>query len=215
MPVRWRERVRRAAARAEEEERRAQRDLDEEMRAERAAREAAADLLGGGELAIDGRTGATEGEAVCDWAGEGSEAERGADGGGAIEVRAYEEGGEARGDEARPEPRLQPRRREGKGVFVSRKNRVRREYGGAAEGSRAAAEGAEVSGGNGVAGGEDGRTAGDGGSPGGEVATPGERWRYATADERSAARRRARIERKHARRAERLGAAAARREAEG
>ena len=35
VPVRWRERVRQAAARAEEEERQARRDLDEEMRMER------------------------------------------------------------------------------------------------------------------------------------------------------------------------------------
>ena len=106
MPVGWRERVRRAAARAEEEERQAQRDLDEEARAEHAARTAAADLPGGGKLAVDGRTGAIEGEALCEWEGEESDAEHGADGGAVIEVRAYEMNGEARGDEARPEPRL-------------------------------------------------------------------------------------------------------------
>ena len=39
-------------------------------------------------------------------------------------MRAYEEGGEPRGDEARPEPRLQPRRRE---VFTSKKDGARRE----------------------------------------------------------------------------------------
>ena len=186
MPVGWRERVRLAAARAEEEERQARRDLDEEAREERVAREAAADLLGGGELAIDGRTGSAEGDAICVWEGEESGAEHGADGGEVIEVRAYEEGGEAPGDEARPEPRLLPRRREGKGVFVSRKNRMRREHSDATEGSAA----------------------------GGEGAPPGVNRRYQAADERSADRRRERIERKNAKRAERVGAAAARRGAE-
>ena len=36
------------------------------------------------------------------------DAEEVGDGGEVIEVRAYEEGGEPRGDVARPEPRLQP-----------------------------------------------------------------------------------------------------------
>ena len=66
-------------------------------------------------MAVDGRTGAIEGEALCEWEGEDSDAENGADAGTVIEARAYETGGEARGDEARPEPRLLPRRRAGKG----------------------------------------------------------------------------------------------------
>ena len=39
-------------------------------------------------------------------------------------MRAYEEEGEPRADEARPEPRLQPRRRE---VFTSKNDKARRE----------------------------------------------------------------------------------------
>ena len=210
MPVGWRERVRLAAARAEEEERQARRDLDEEAREERVAREAAADLLGGGELAIDGRTGAAEGDAICDWEGEESGAEHGADGGEVIEVRAYEEGGEAPGDEARPEPRLLPRRREGKGVFVSRKNRVRREHGGVAEGSQAAGTGAEAGGGGGGTGGEDGRTAGDSGTPGAHDSVISRRRRARSAESNAA-----RLSRMYARRADQQRAAVGGEEDEG
>ena len=49
---------------------------------------------------------------------------------------------------------------------MSRKDRVRREHSGTAEGSQAAATGAGVSGGGGRAGGEDGPAAGDDGTPG-------------------------------------------------
>ena len=108
----WRDRVREAAARAEREARLARAEEATEAREERAARAAAEDLPGGGELAVDGRTGRAEGEALCLPGGDGpGEAGEGGGGGEVIEVRAYEEGGEPRGDEARPEPRLQPRRR--------------------------------------------------------------------------------------------------------
>ena len=121
----WRDRVREAAVRAEREARLARAEEAAEAREERAARAAAEDLPGGGELAVDGRTGRAEGEALCLPEGEGpGEAGEGGGGGRVIEVRAYEEGGEPRGDEARPEPRLQPRRRE---VFTSRKDGARRE----------------------------------------------------------------------------------------
>ena len=121
----WRDRVREAAVRAEREARLARAEEAAEAREERAARAAAEDLPGGGELAVDGRTGRAEGEALCLPEGEGpGEAGEGGGGGRVIEVRAYEEGGEPRGDEARPEPRLQPRRQE---VFTSKKAGARRE----------------------------------------------------------------------------------------
>ena len=121
----WRDRVREAAARAEREARRAREEEAREAREERAAQAAAEDSPGGGELAIDGRTGRAEGDALCLPGEEGAdEAGGGEDRGEVIEVRAYEEGGEPRGDEARPEPRLQPRRR---GVFTSRRDGARRE----------------------------------------------------------------------------------------
>ena len=121
----WRDRVREAAARAEREARLARAEEATEAREERAARAAAEDLPGGGELAVDGRTGRAEGEALC-LPGEDGPGEAGEGGGGGevIEVRAYEEGGEPRGDEARPEPRLQPRRQR---AFTSRKDGARRE----------------------------------------------------------------------------------------
>ena len=206
MPVGWRERVRRAAARAEEEERQAQRDLDEEARAEHAARTAAADLPGGGKLAVDGRTGAIEGEALCEWEGEESDAEHGADGGAVIEVRAYEMDGEARGDEARPEPRLQPRRRQTfprKGrAGASREDGVRWELHGASERPGAAAAGA---GGEGSDGGaiEAGRAAGSDGTPGARGFTISRQRRA-----RSPGSRAARVDRKHSRHTDQRGAAA-------
>ena len=120
----WRDRVREAAVRAEREARLARAEEAAEAREERAARAAAEDLPGGGELAVDGRTGRAEGEALCLPEGEGpGEAGEGGGGGEVIEVRAYEEGGEPRGDEARPEPRLQPRRRR---AFTSKKDGARR-----------------------------------------------------------------------------------------
>ena len=104
-------------------------------------------------------------------------------------MRAYEEGGEPRGDEARPEPRLQPRRR---GVFTSRKDGARRGRAGGDEGGGGA--GAEA-------------------ATGGGASAPGADPRYTVAGKRGVARQRDRIERKNARRAERVGAAAAGREA--
>ena len=121
----WRDRVREAAVRAEREARLARAEEAAEAREERAARAAAEDLPGGGELAVDGRTGRAEGEALCLPEGEGpGEAGEGGGGGEVIEVRAYEEGGEPRGDEARPEPRLQPRQQR---AFTSKKAWARRE----------------------------------------------------------------------------------------
>ena len=61
----WRDRVREAAARAEREARRAREEEAREAREERAAQAAAEDSPGGGELAIDGRTGRAEGDAIC------------------------------------------------------------------------------------------------------------------------------------------------------
>ena len=151
----WRDRVREAAVRAEREARLARAEEAAEAREERAARAAAEDLPGGGELAVDGRTGRAEGEALCLPEGEGpGEAGEGGGGGRVIEVRAYEEGGEPRGDEARPEPRLQPRRRE---VFTSRKDGARRGgrgVGGESTGGAAGSE-AGTGGQRGTGGGED------------------------------------------------------------
>ena len=134
----WRDRVREAAVRAEREERRAREEEAREAREERAAQAAAEDSPGGGELAIDGRMGRAEGDALCLPGEEGAgEAEGGGGGGEVIEVRAYEEGGEPRGDEARPEPRLQPRRR---GVFTRKRGSGHRGGPDGAGGSEAAAE---------------------------------------------------------------------------
>ena len=159
----WRDRVREAAVRAEREARLARAEEATEAREERAARAAAEDLPGGGELAVDGRTGRAEGEALCLPAGEGpGEAGEGGGGGRVIEVRAYEEGGEPRGDEARPEPRLQPRQQR---VFTSKRAWARRGGPDGAGGSEAAAERrGEADGGGEERGGEGGWD--DGGSAG-------------------------------------------------
>ena len=135
----WRDRVREAAVRAEREARLARAEEAAEAREERAARAAAEDLPGGGELAVDGRTGRAEGEALCLPEGEGpGEAGEGGGGGRVIEVRAYEEGGEPRGDEARPEPRLQPRQQR---AFTSKRAWARRGGRGVGGGARAGPQG--------------------------------------------------------------------------
>ena len=103
-------------------------------------------------------------------------------------------GGEARGDEARPEPRLLPRRREGKEVFVSRKDRVCREHHGASERPRAAAAGA-------------GGERSDGGATEGHGAGW---WRDGVVRRRGAGSKRTRSNRKFFRRKERLEARVAR-----
>ena len=101
MATGWRDRVREAAAKAEREERRARQEAAREAREERAAqaRGSGGLSLEGGELAVDGRTGRAEGEALClpwedRWGGREAGWSEGGDGGEVIEVRAYEEGGE-------------------------------------------------------------------------------------------------------------------------
>ena len=74
--------------RAEREARLARAEEAAEAREERAARAAAEDLPGGGGLAVGGRTGRAEGEALCLPGGDGpGEAGEGGGGGEVIEVR--------------------------------------------------------------------------------------------------------------------------------
>ena len=109
MATGWRDRVREAAAKAEREERRARQEAAREAREERAAqaRGSGGLSLEGGELAVDGRTGRAEGEALCLWEDGAGEAGEGGDGGRSSRCAGRtRRGGEPRGDEARPEPRL-------------------------------------------------------------------------------------------------------------
>ena len=94
----WRDRVREAAVRAEREARLARAEEAAEAREERAARAAAEDLPGGGELAVDGRTGRAEGEALCLPEGEGpGEAGEGGGGGEGHRGAGVRGGGRAAG----------------------------------------------------------------------------------------------------------------------
>ena len=147
--------------------------------------------------------------ALCLPGDEGAgEAGEGGGGGEVIEVRAYEEGGEPRGDEARPEPRLQPRRR---GVFTRKRGSGHRGGPGGAAGSEAETEGQGMAG--------DGREAEGGGDGGGgareeRTGTEGGRgagwWRGGVIRRREAGKTRERSARKNEKRAARLGAEAAR-----
>ena len=195
----WRDRVREAAVRAEREARLARAEEATEAREERAARAAAEDLPGGGELAVDGRTGRAEGEALCLPGGDGpGEAGEGGGGGEVTSRCGRTRRGASRGAMRRgPEPRLQPRRQK---VFTSKKDGARREgrgLGGSGEEPGAAA-GGRVGPVHGQRGHSQGGRAGEGW------------WREGVVRRREAGKARERSARKNARRAARLGAAAAR-----